>query len=166
MSVRTRLPRLRAAYLRRPSRDTLRAYLRAKAILGSFDDRMFDYYDVPHVDNAAVRRAVRRGYAAGLVVTSTTNGRHAPGSYHYLGDAVDQGLIPGEIGTAKGRRRLVRFQRAEIARWRRGRLTRLLELIGPDNEAVILRGGETDLVDGTPLENEHDNHVHEAYGEV
>ncbi len=33
--------------------------------------------------------AIRRGEQLGLHVTSTTGGRHAPHSYHYLGRAAD-----------------------------------------------------------------------------
>lgn len=98
-----------------------------------------------------VKRAIVRGANHGLYVTSTTGGRHAPNSYHYQGRAVDMG------GSWDN---MARFQRSELKRFRRWR--RIKELIGPDNKAIVLRGRETDLVEGTPLEQAHDNHVHWA----
>lgn len=37
---------------------------------------------------------------SGLTVTSTTGGTHAPGSYHYKGEAVDLGGSPGQMAAA------------------------------------------------------------------
>lgn len=98
-----------------------------------------------------VKRAIVRGVNHGLYVTSTTGGRHAPGSYHYKGRAVDMG------GSWDN---MARFQWSELRRFRRWR--KIVELIGPDNEPIVLRGRETDLVEGTPLEQQHDTHVHWA----
>lgn len=98
-----------------------------------------------------VKRAIVRGVNAGLTVTSTTGGNHAPGSYHYRGRAVD---MAGPWAA------MVRFQYRELSRFRRWR--KHVEIIGPDNHAIVLRGGETDLVEGSPLETNHDTHVHWA----
>jgi hypothetical protein len=66
-------------------------------------------------------------------------------------------------GTAEARRELVKFQKSELSRFRR-RLSpvRHKEILGPDNGAIVLRGYETDLSEGTGLEQAHDNHVHIA----
>ena len=105
-----------------------------------------------------MKRVVVRGVNHGLKVTSTTGGVHAPGSYHYRGRAVDFGHQ--RPGTAEARRELVAFQKSELSRYRRWRQHK--EIIGPDNGAIVLRGYETDLSEGTALEQAHDNHVHIA----
>jgi hypothetical protein len=162
-SLSARLAHARAAYLRRPSRAALRGYLILKARSGRFDARMCAYYGVPaHGLTAWVKRLIVRGYAAGLVPTATTNGVHAPGSFHTSGRAVDLGLPVSLIGTRKGLARLQSFQRAEFALWTRG-LTGATELIGPVNDLVVLRGMHAPLLEGTALENQHDNHFHGAH---
>lgn len=103
--------------------------------------------------NWRCKRAIVRGVNAGLYVTSTTDGGHAPGSYHYQGRAVDMG--------GRTREKMVRFQLAELKRYRRWHKHR--EIIGPDNAGIVLRGAEVDLSEGTPLEQMHDNHVHVAF---
>lgn len=124
--------------------------------------------------NAGCRAAIVRGYAALVVPTDTLRPVGSSGSFHAQrnrageGLAVDFGNVagkrPGERGWPTGRKRLVTFQRKEHWRHRNGRLPGdLVELIGPDNELTVLRDRETDLVEGTPLEQQHDNHVHEAY---
>lgn len=172
MSIRhgdRRLSFTRSRWLRLRTRAALRSYLRVKAARGTFDERMFDYYGgIPHKVIARAKRAVRRAYARGLVVTATTNGKHAPGSFHNpdaegLGHAVDFGLIEKEIGTDQGRRRLVNFQRSEYQEWAAGNRPGLVELIGPDNTLIVLRGKRATLPEGSPLENQHDNHVHEGW---
>jgi hypothetical protein len=151
------------------TRALLRRRLIRTAKRGLYDPRMCAYYGVDPDVNAGCRAFIRRGYAQGLVPTSTTGGTHAPGSFHKQknalgeGRAVDMGLIESEIGTARGRRRMVAFQVAEHEAHRDGRRTHMAELIGPDNRAVILRKSETDLAEGTPLETQHDNHVHGAF---
>lgn len=163
------LSRARARYLERRTGERLRRYLTIKAALGRFDVRMCAYYGVSAKVNAGCRRAVCRAYAAGLVPTSTTAGRHAPGSFHGRrnrhgeGMAVDFGLRRELVGTAKGLERLRTFQRREHWRRRRGRLPGLVELIGPTNTLIVLARQETNLVEGAPLEQQHDDHVHEAY---
>lgn len=162
--------RLRAKYLAHPGKLTLRAYLQARAKRGHYDERMFRYYGLNPMVNAGCRAATVRAYAAGLVPTSTLRSPIGIGSYHNArnlrreGQAVDFGLIESEIGTEKGRRRMVEFQKAEHWRHRNRKLKHdLIELIGPDNKAIVLRDRETDLVEGTPLETQHDTHVHESY---
>lgn len=141
---------------------SLRAYLTAKAKAGRFDKRMCAYYHVSPNVNLGCRRAICRAYAIGLVPTSTTDGHHARGSYHSRGRAVDLGLRRELIGTKKGAARLRIFQRKEY--WRAGkRRIHPMELIGPDNGLIYLRGRKTHLREGQPLEQQHDNHVHEAY---
>lgn len=101
--------------------------------------------------NRRIKRTIRRATNAGLTVTSTTGGRHAPTSYHYSGQAVD---VSGSVA------RMVAFQRAE---YRRGLgNTGYLELFGPDNTACLKNGRQIALGEGTLLEQLHDNHVHLA----
>lgn len=149
--------------MRHPSNTYLRWYLNAKGRLGRWDRRMHGYYNVPTNITPAVKRFVARGYAAGLVPTATTNGTHAPGSYHKQlvhgqGRAADLGVRRELIGTAKAARLMSKFQRKEYAR-----NDHKAELIGPVNNRIILRGRKTALAEGNPLENQHDNHVHGAY---
>jgi hypothetical protein len=106
----------------------------------------------------SVRAYVRRGVAAGLVCTSTTDGQHAPSSFHFSGRAADLGLPASLIGTAKGRNRMVTFQRKEA----HGPIHHA-ELFGPDNHANVKNGQIITLQEGTALENQHDNHVHGAF---
>lgn len=163
MTLKTRLKRARAAYMKRRTGANLRAYLRLKALAGKFDTRMASYYGVSTDVNPACKRAICRAYAAGLVPTSTTGGVHAATSYHALHQAVDFGLRREEIGTEKGQRKLTTFQRKEFWRFRHGKLTRMVELIGPTNNQIVLKRSATTLAEGGTLENAHDNHVHEAY---
>lgn len=170
MTLRQRLARARAEYIANPSNARLRTLLTLKARLGMFDKRMCGFFGVDSKVNAGCRAAICRAYAAGLVPTSTTGGQHAPGSFHKQknargeGLAVDIGLRSHLVGTASGANRLARFQRKEHWRFHNGKLKHdLVELIGPTNTLAVLRDIETDLAEGTPLENQHDNHVHEAY---
>lgn len=163
---RKRLRWTRQRYLREGGRKFLRAYLRVKAARGAFDDRMFHYY--PNISHNVVdgcKRAVRRAYAAGLVVTSTTGGVHSPTSLHPSGHAVDLGLIESLIGTPAGRNMMVRYQRTEFDAWRAGKRPNMIELIGPDNNLIVLRGRHQALPEGSPLENQHDNHVHQGFSQ-
>lgn len=105
----------------------------------------------------ACKRLIARAVLAGLVVTSTTGGKHAATSWHYSGDAVDLGLPAKLVGTAEGRERLERFQRSEARRPSRYR-----ELFGPDNEANVKNGRRITLAEGSALDQLHDNHVHGA----
>ena len=149
---------------RKPS---LRLWLTAKARAGKFDPRMCAYYGVSPKVNADCRKAICRAYAAGLVPTSTLR-TGSGGSYHNQRDAngdgrgVDFGLRRQLVGTQRGLARMIKFQRQEHWRRRAGKIDPI-ELIGPDNRLIVLRGRETDLAEGTGLEQQHDNHVHEAY---
>lgn len=169
MTLRARVSAARRRYRANRTNANLRRYLTLKARLRRWDDRYCAYYGVSPRVNVGCRRAIMRGYVAGLVPSSTTGGSHSAHSYHKTrnakgeGQAVDLGLRHELVGTAKGVARLVRFQRAELARWRRGRGYLPVELLGPDNLAAVLKGRETDLAEGSPLETQHDNHVHEAY---
>jgi hypothetical protein len=106
-----------------------------------------------------IRRVITRGNRAGLVVTSTTGGVHAAFSYHrpIFGARRNRGRA---VDMAGSRAAMVSFQKAEVRRFRRFR--RHKEIIGPDNAAIVLRQQETNLVEGTGLETQHDNHVHIA----
>lgn len=164
----------RREYMRNPTRAGKRAFLIAKARLGRYDARFFTFHGVSPKVNSGCRRAATRAYAALLVPTDTLRPAGSSGSYHAqrnsLGEgmAVDfgniTGLRPGERGWSEGRRRLVSFQRKE--HWRhtqKGGYGDVIELIGPDNRLIILRDRETDLLEGSPLETQHDNHVHLAF---
>lgn len=112
-----------------------------------------------------VRRVIVRGHNHQLSVTSTTDGQHAHDSYHYtkpLGMAVDLGNKPqgawGAVpGTPKARRLMVKLQ-ADLIKWFGCRS--FLELFGPDNALNCKDGRQVTLDDGSPLENQHDTHVH------
>ena len=68
------------------------------------------------------------------------------------------------MGTAKAAQMLADFQLKEHQRFHNHKLQHdLVELIGPTNTLIVLADAETDLAEGTALENQHDNHVHEAY---
>jgi hypothetical protein len=162
MTLRQRFRRLRRRYINRrgPTRPALRVVLRAKARLGRWDDRYCSFFDVPVNVSPAVKGFITRGYARGLVPTSTI--RSTLPSYHAQKNAAGQGRA-ADMGNRKGawakwsQRRMKRFQASEF---RRGGHT---ELIGPINSMTILRGSRTTLGEGTALENQHDNHVHGAY---
>jgi hypothetical protein len=147
----------RRRYASEKTNRALRLYLIAKAKLGRWDARYCAYNGVDPNVRDAVKRFLTRGYAAGLVPTSTTGGRHAPGSLHYERRAGDVGLRREEIGTPRGLRRMERFQRDEF---RRGGHT---ELLGPINDLCVLRAHLSPLEEGTALEDQHDNHVHGGY---
>jgi len=122
--------------------------------------------------NRRVKATVKRARKYGLVPTSTTNGAHSRGSWHYIvpgrntaGAAVDLGFEADDLrrlGQAERTERLSRFQRAEYARARRYGFRGYLELIGPVNGLVILGGRPAGLAEGTALEQAHDDHVHVA----
>lgn len=165
--IRKRWKKARAAYRKNRTRDNLRVFMAYKAKMGWGDDRMFAYHSKSSRVNAGTKRAARRGVANWLVVTSTTDGKHAPGSYHNpvngVGRAVDLGVPDHLVGTARGRARLVAYQRKEYIAWARGKRPNMVELIGPDNNMVVLKGVHSPLPEGSPLENQHDNHVHQAF---
>ena len=88
----------------------------------------------------------------GLIVTSTTGGTHAPGSFHYQGRAVDFG-VAGNPYSADAQRRFVAFQH-QLARHPAG----LAELIGPDVARNVKYGRFVRYPAAT--EQAHKNHVH------
>lgn len=169
MSLSQRIKRARKAYLAHPSDARLRVLLVAKSRLYLFDKRIFAYYNVDPKVNRGARRGAMRAYVAGLVPTATTGGKHAPGSFHYQrnakgeGRGLDLGLRAHEVGTPAGQRKLAAFQRKEYWRKTHAKLPNMAELIGPTNNLVILAGKPTKLAEGSGLENQHDNHVHEGY---
>lgn len=165
MTIRQLLARARARYIKDPTPRRLRWYLLLKARSGAWDMRYCRETGVAMNVTPWVKMYITRGFAAGLVPTSTTGGTHAPRSYHTpvetvwgrCGRAADLGLRAGEVGTARGRRKMERFQRAEYARRSQHGIT---ELIGPVNNRIILDGRPQVLAEGSPLENQHDGHVH------
>ncbi len=168
MSFRDRLRRARAAYLRNPTPRLLRLYLILKARTGVWDARYCRHYNVSTAVNLACKKFIIRSYAKGLVPTSTARPVGTP-SYHSRRDsngdalAVDMGLVRKEIGTRRGRRRMVAVQRSEYSAFLVGKRPRMIELIGPDNKAVVLRGTQSTLDEGSALETAHDNHLHAAF---
>lgn len=104
----------------------------------------------------ACKRFIVRATNAGLVVTSTTGGQHAPGSYHKprrIGAWIGKGRAVDVAGAPE---RMRAFQRREYMQRRR----RYRELIGPINHANVKNMAPWDLAEGTALEQQHDNHVH------
>ena len=155
-----RMRRAQRAFLATGANDALRVLLVCKARLGRYDERYHLFFGPPTDVTDDVKRFITRAYASGLVPTSTTNGVHAPGSFHGQRRAADIGLRTNLVGTTKGLRRMERFQRAEFNR--RGN-THPVELIGPINGQVVLSGVPTALAQGQLLEEQHDNHVHGAF---
>lgn len=147
----------------------LRLLLIAKARTGKWDPRYCTGHGVSANVNAACRRFITRGYAALLIPTSTLRTPLNTGSYHSArnrngqGMAVDLGVVPKIVGTARHQRRMQRFQWAEYAAWDKGQRPKLIELIGPLNSLAVLKGRNVELVEGSPLETQHDNHVHGAF---
>lgn len=156
------LSRARARYMANPTNRGLRWYLILKGRSGVFDKRMCAYNGCSSNVVPGVKKFIARAFGAGLVPTFTIEGQHAPGSYHGRrpGRAADIGLRKDEIGTSRGRRKLIAFQKAE---YKRAHRTGAIEIIGPHNSYTILRGNSTRLAEGTPLETQHDTHVHEAH---
>jgi hypothetical protein len=97
----------------------------------------------------STRAYIRRGVAAGLVCTSTSDGQHAPTSFHYSGRAADMGLPASLVGTKKVSEARGPHHHAE--------------LFGPSNVWNVKNGRVISLAEGTALENLHDNHVHGAF---
>jgi len=152
-------------------REALRLVLIRRARAGIFDTRFFAYWGVDSRVNRGCRRAARRAYAALLVPTST---RRFPvtltGSYHTRrepdgdGQAIDLGNTRRRVWpNPEGVRRTTRYQRAEFRAWRAGRRPNMIELIGPDNSATVLRGVHSPLQADSPLAAQHRNHVHQAF---
>jgi hypothetical protein len=106
--------------------------------------------------NEPCKRAIVRGVRAGLVVTSTTDGGHADESLHFVGQAVDFGVRPSEVGSPGAMKHKEKFQRKEFARGVRN----YRELYGPSNFHNAKNGVRTDLIEGSGLEQNHDTHVH------
>jgi GH25 family lysozyme M1 (1,4-beta-N-acetylmuramidase) len=160
-----RMRRARRKWLATGANQALRVYLMSKARLGRWDDRYCMFFGVDPQVTPDVRAYIARAYAAGLVPTSTTGGSHSPGSFHFQtiggrGRAADIGLRSDLIGTARGLERMRKFQAREFA----NRAARHpVELIGPDNDLCVLNGVVSPLAEGSPLENQHDNHVHGAF---
>jgi hypothetical protein len=171
MALKDRIAAARRAYRAKPTNTRLRALLWLKAKAQRYDPRMCLHYGVDPKVNEGCRRAICRAYAAGLVPTSTTGGAHATGSWHFRkspsneGCGVDIGVRREDgPGTERAMRRLEAFQLREIARFRLGKMPGdLVELIGPANLHVVLKDQEADLVEGSDLEQAHDNHVHLAF---
>jgi lysozyme len=157
-----RFHRARRVYLRTHANAALRVMLISKARLGMWDDRFAIHFGVSTDVSAPVRKFITRGYAAGLVPTSTVRAPRFVGdnSYHIRHKAADMGLRRDEIGTAKGAAKRERFQAAE---WARRHKTNPTELIGPINDKIVLNGHDTSLAEGSPLEDQHDDHVHGAW---
>jgi lysozyme len=115
-----------------------------------------------------VKATIRRAHKAGLVVAATTDGQHSPDSWHYPkkgrnanGCAVDL-TVPGAMTAGERRLRLVAFQITEYRYAKRFGFRSWAEILGPDNDYVILGGARADLTEGSPLEQAHDDHVHVA----
>lgn len=111
-------------------------------------DRKPDFDGCPDNVSADVRFLVGKINEFGGTVTATTNGTHAPTSYHYSGDAVDCGG-PYEAY-------------AKFQAWCAERPQCFRELIGPDNSKCVSYGSRYTIGEGTALESAHDNHTHAA----
>jgi hypothetical protein len=96
--------------------------------------------------SAAVWHCISDGHRYGLVVTSTTGGVHAPGSYHYISRAADQ------AGSYANMIRLQRHLYKTRAKWR--------EVFGPNDYMMVKNGAPLHLSGSSALALQHDNHVH------
>lgn len=144
-----------------------RAYARMllirKAKRGIWDPRMCSIHGVSPKVNHACQRFIVRAYARLLIPTSTTGGQHSATSYHPKGMAVDVGVVPALVGTRTHLRRLLDFQHTEYHAHQDGERSRMLELIGPADQQVVLRGVRSPITHGSDLEIAHRNHVHGAF---
>ena len=104
---------------------------------------------------AALWPIIRKAGGYGLVVTATTDGQHAPTSFHYSGKAVDFGVVGSLAGTPEHMRRLKAFQEAMFKE-----APHLLELFGPIANHAVKNGRPTTI--SGPLLQQHLNHVHVA----
>lgn len=119
-----------------------------------------------------VKATINRAHKHGLIVTATTDGVHATASWHTplagrnrKGCAVDVGFSVRDLQrlTVEQRRaKLVAFQVAEYRYAKRFKFRTFLEILGPDNRYVLMRGERADLVEGSALETQHDSHCHIA----
>lgn len=112
-----------------------------------------DFNGCPTNVTDAVRKMIVRANRNGLYVTATTNGTHAPTSYHYSGRAVD---VAAPM-TAAGIKLMSDFQRKLVKE-----PSKYVELFGPVNDAWVKNGVRFTEPEGAELENQHDNHVHIA----
>ena len=120
---------------------------KAEDLRNEKQDRKPDFDGCPENVSADVRFLVRKANELGATITATTNGTHAPGSYHYDGDALDTGG-PYENYRA--------FQA-----WCAERPHLFRELFGPVNSEFV-RYGQRYTSGEDALENAHDNHTHAA----
>lgn len=107
--------------------------------------RRVSWNGYPSIRGRRIRRAIRIANANGLVVTSTTGGTHAPGSWHYAGRAVD---LASPSSSA--------MKRAQIAIAHEIGRENILELFGP---------GSWYIKNGVKYDGafpDHGDHVHVA----
>jgi hypothetical protein len=119
-----------------------------------------------------IKYVIRRAHKRPLVATATTDGSHAAGSWHKIirgrnrrGRAVDVGFTQRDLARLsphERRRILIDFQTSEYKRAKRLGWRTYKELLGPHDGLCILQGRPVRLVNGTAVENAHDNHVHVA----
>lgn len=128
---------------------------RARAAVGITPRSAFNGH--PTNVTPAVKRFIRRGVRAGLVVTATTDGRHAPGSFHYQrwhnrGRGADMAAAMTRVGIAK----MKKFYQREYRREKAHSGVQYMELFGPGRHYVKNGQRRPGQFPG------HDNHVHGA----
>ena len=95
---------------------------------------------------AGVWHCINDGRLRGLVVTSTTGGVHAAGSFHYVSMAADQAGSYADM---------IRLQRHLYkTHWK------YLEVFGPSDYMNVKNGQPIHLAHNSALALQHDNHVH------
>jgi tellurite resistance protein len=102
----------------------------------------------------ALLRIIEDAAKHGLVVTSTTGGNHAKGSYHYLGRAVDLGVAANPL-TPESQRVFKSYQR-KLAK----HPERFRELIGPDESRLVKNGRFSTTAYSAATKAAHKNHIH------
>lgn len=141
-------------------KDALRARVaRLKGIRNAdgFEDRMLNGH--PGNVSNAVKRVIYIGVTRfGLYTTSTTDGSsHAPSSYHYPRNDPTPPQEGNGVDMAGAWQAMIDFQQFLISQ-----RNDLNELFGPANELCVKHGVQFTILEGTPLEQGHDNHDHIA----
>jgi hypothetical protein len=104
----------------------------------------------------ATKRVIGHAYDHyGLRVSATTNGTHAPDSYHYPGSPQNDGEHGSAVDLYGALEDMERFQRHQAKR-----PTYFNELFGPIDSACV-KDGSPATISGE-LAIQHDNHVHAA----
>lgn len=122
--------------------------------LGEFKPYMLD--GLPGNITNATKRVIGHAYDSfGLRVSATTNGTHAPDSYHYPGSPQNNGKDGSAADLYGAYGDMIRFQEHQAKR-----PSYFNELFGPEDSRCV-KDGAPITISGA-LAEEHDDHVHAA----